>query len=78
MEPQRLARGGSLFFTRPTLFDYIATTHDLDESAQAFFTVIESGAVKIDIGQKFPLAEAARAHEALESRQTHGSSVLVP
>jgi NADPH2:quinone reductase len=78
VEPQRLARGGSLFFTRPTLFDYIATTVELDDSARAFFAVIQSGAVKIDIGQKFPLAEAARAHTALESRQTHGASVLIP
>jgi NADPH2:quinone reductase len=78
VDPQRLARGGSLFFTRPTLFDYIATTEELDQSAAALFEMIGSGAVKIDIGQTFPLAEARKAHEALESRQTIGASLLIP
>jgi NADPH2:quinone reductase len=78
VDPQRLARGGSLFFTRPTLFDYIATTEELDESAAALFEMIGSGTVKIDIGQTFPLAEARKAHEALESRRTIGASLLIP
>jgi NADPH2:quinone reductase len=78
VDPQRLARGGSLFFTRPTLFDYIATTEELDESAAALFEMISSGTVKIDVGQTFPLAEARKAHEALESRQTIGASLLIP
>jgi len=68
----------SLFVTRPRLFDYIATTEELDESAQALFSVIGSGAVKIDIGQTFPLAEARAAHEALEGRRTTGATLLVP
>ncbi|WP_066730464.1 quinone oxidoreductase [Caulobacter sp. CCH9-E1] len=68
----------SLFVTRPKLFDYIATTEELDESAQALFAVIGSGAVKIDIGQTFPLAEARAAHEALEGRRTTGATVLIP
>ena len=75
--PLRLTRG-SLYLTRPTLFDYIATTQELDESANALFHVLESGAVKIEIGQEFPLAEARRAHEALEARQTVGSTLLIP
>jgi NADPH2:quinone reductase len=78
IEPSRLARGGSLFLTRPTLFDYIATTPELDSSAAAVFEQILSGAVKVEIGQTFPLAEARRAHEALESRQTRGATVLLP
>jgi NADPH2:quinone reductase len=78
VDPQRLARGGSLFFTRPTLFDYVATTADLDDSAGALFAMIGAGKVKIEIGQTFPLAETRRAHEALESRQTHGATVLIP
>jgi NADPH2:quinone reductase len=78
VEPQRLARGGSLFFTRPTLFDYIVTTEELDESAGEVFRMIASGLVKIDIGQTFPLAEARKAHEALASRQTIGASLLIP
>lgn len=68
----------SLFVTRPKLFDYIATTGELDESAEALFAVIGSGAVKIDIGQTFPLAEARAAHEALEGRRTAGATVLIP
>lgn len=70
--------GKSLFVTRPRLFDYIATTEELDESAQALFAVLGSGAVKIDIGQTFPLAEARAAHEALEGRRTTGATLLVP
>ncbi len=76
--PARLAQAGSLFFTRPTMGDYQVTTAELDESAAALFAVIKSGAVKIDIGQTFPLAEARRAHEALEGRATVGASLLIP
>ncbi|HEX4196907.1 MAG TPA: quinone oxidoreductase [Caulobacteraceae bacterium] len=78
VEPARLMRSGSLFLTRPTLYDYTATSEDLAESAAALFSVIESGAVKIAIGQTFPLKDARRAHEALESRATIGASLLVP
>jgi NADPH2:quinone reductase len=70
--------GKSLFLTRPRLFDYIATTEELDESATALFAVLESGAVKIDIGQTFPLAQARAAHEALEGRRTTGATLLIP
>jgi NADPH2:quinone reductase len=68
----------SLFLTRPRLFDYIATTAELDESAAALFAVLESGAVKIDVGQTFPLAETRAAHEALEGRRTTGATLLIP
>lgn len=78
VDPIRLMRGGSLVFTRPTLFDYTATPQELEESAAALFEMIGSGKVKIDIGQTFPLAEARRAHEALESRATVGASLLIP
>lgn len=78
VEPGRLSRMGSLFLTRPTLFDYVATVEELDESAQALFDVIAKGQVRIDIGQTFPLADARRAHEALEGRETVGASLLVP
>jgi len=77
-DPQRLQAAGSVFLTRPTLGDYLATTAELDESAAALFEVIGSGKVKIDIGQTFPLADARKAHEALESRETVGASLLVP
>ena len=76
--PARLAQAGSLFFTRPTMGDYQVTTAELDESAAALFAVIKSGAVKIDIGQTFPLAQARQAHEALEGRATIGASLLIP
>jgi NADPH:quinone reductase len=78
VEPGRLMRMGSLFLTRPTLADYIATPEELAASAAALFEVIASGAVKIEIGQTFPLADARRAHVALESRETIGASVLIP
>lgn len=68
----------SAFVTRPKLFDYIVTTQELDESAEALFAVIGSGEVKIDIGQTFPLAQARAAHEALESRKTVGATLLIP
>lgn len=70
--------GKSAYVTRPKLFDYIVTTDELDESAAALFEVIGSGAVKIDIGQTFPLAEARAAHEALEGRTTTGATLLIP
>lgn len=78
VEPLRLSRGGSLFLTRPTLFDYVVTTEELDESAGALFEVINSGAVKISIGQTFPLSQTRQAHEALEGRETTGSTLLIP
>jgi len=75
--PLRLTRG-SLYLTRPTLFDYIITTQELDESAAALFHVLGNSSVKIEIGQEFPLAEVRQAHEALESRATVGSTLLIP
>ncbi|MEX1364020.1 MAG: quinone oxidoreductase [Nannocystaceae bacterium] len=74
----RLAKEGSLFLTRPTLFDYIATREELLASAAALFEVMLAGAVKVPVRQRWPLAEAAQAHRALEARATQGSSVLVP
>ncbi|HLI66567.1 MAG TPA: quinone oxidoreductase [Caulobacteraceae bacterium] len=78
VEPIRLMRAGSLFFTRPTMADYTATREDLDQSAGALFAVLASGVVKVEIGQTFALSDARRAHEALESRATIGSTVLLP
>jgi NADPH2:quinone reductase len=71
-----LSRKGSLYVTRPTL-----GTHSKDhlaEMAEALFTVVASGLVKIDVAQRYPLAEAARAHTELEGRRTTGASVLIP
>jgi NADPH2:quinone reductase len=76
--PARLLQAGSVFLTRPTMGDYLATTAELDESAAALFEVIGSGKVKIEIGQTFALADARKAHEALEARDTVGASLLIP
>jgi NADPH2:quinone reductase len=73
-----LGKRGSLFLTRPAVFDFISTPQDLRAAAAELFAVLESGAVKIKIGQTWPLAEVAEAHRALESRQTMGSTVLLP
>ena len=78
LAPARLMLAGSVFLTRPTMGDYLLTTAELDESAAALFAVIQSGKVKIDIGQTFPLADARRAHEAMEGRDTVGASLLIP
>jgi NADPH2:quinone reductase len=76
--PARLAAGGSLYLTRPTLFDYVATPQELDESAGLVFGMVASGKIGIEIGQTFALADARKAHEALESRATVGASLLIP
>jgi NADPH2:quinone reductase len=73
-----LSAKGSLFLTRPTLFAYVATRAELLTSAAALFEVVRNGTVRVTIGQRFPLAEAAAAHRALEARLTHGSTVLLP
>ena len=72
------AQKGSLFFTRPTLFNYIATAEDLRSTADDLFHAVSSGIVKIHIDQTFPLADAKTAHEALEARKTTGSTILIP
>jgi NADPH2:quinone reductase len=73
-----LSKRGSLFLTRPTLFHYIATKGELNRAARELFAAVESGAVKIRIGQSYALADAARAHVDLEARRTTGSTVLIP
>ncbi len=78
LEPILLAAKGSLFLTRPTLMAYTAKRHDLLTSAKELFEVVESGIVKIEIHQTWPLAEAAEAHRAMEGRKTTGSSLLLP
>jgi NADPH2:quinone reductase len=74
----RLAQGGSLYLTRPTLFDYVATRQELLASASALFEVLASGAVKVEVRQRWSLAQADKAHRALEARETLGSTILVP
>lgn len=74
----RLQKGGSLSLIRPTLFDFIATVEELDAAATALFEVIRSGAVRVDIGQRFPLSQAGAAHQAMEGAETVGSTILIP
>lgn len=76
--PGLLAARGSLFLTRPRLGDYIATREELLASAAALFDVVLHGAVRIRIGQSYPLREAAQAHRDLEARKTTGSTLLLP
>ena len=76
--PLRLMQGGSLFLTRPTLGDYVRKPEELADSAAQVFALITSGAVRVEIGQRFPLTEAEAAHRALEARQTVGATVLTP
>ena len=71
-----LSAKGSLFVTRPTLMTYIAKRTDLVASANELFEVVRSGAVKIEVNQSYPLAEAAQAHRDLEARKTTGSTIL--
>jgi NADPH2:quinone reductase len=73
-----LGQKGSLFATRPTLFTFIADRGRLERMARDLFGVVLSGAVKIGVSARVPLAEAARAHAALEARETTGSTVLLP
>jgi NADPH:quinone reductase len=78
VSPLELSKRGSLFLTRPTLFNYIATRQALDAAARELFAVVKSRAVRIRIGQRYPLTEAAQAHQDLEARRTTGSTVLIP
>ena len=73
-----LASRGSLFITRPTLFSYAASRPELEAMAADLFEMVGSGKVKIDVRQRYQLADAARAHTELEARKTTGSSILVP
>jgi len=74
--PGLLAQKGSLFLTRPTLFNYIATRPELEEAAGELFGMLASGKVKVEVKQRFALKDAAEAHRALEGRKTSGSTVL--
>jgi len=76
--PLELSKRGSLYLTRPTLFHYIATREALESAARELFSAVKSKAVRVLIGQKYPLSDAAEAHRDLESRRTTGSTVLIP
>ncbi|HVJ60505.1 MAG TPA: quinone oxidoreductase [Burkholderiaceae bacterium] len=73
-----LAAKGSLFVTRPTLGTHVVPRSRLEESAAELFDLMVKGKIKVDIEQRYPLAEAAKAHTDLAARKTTGSTVLIP
>lgn len=73
-----LASRGSLFLTRPSLFNYIAQRNDLETMAADLFGMVESGKVRIDVNQRYALQDVAQAHRDLEARKTTGSTILLP
>ena len=76
--PGLLAQGGSLYYTRPSLANYIASRGDLEMSGRRLIEMVGSGKVKITVNQTYPLAEVVQAHTDLEARKTTGSTVLLP
>lgn len=76
--PAELASRHSLYLTRPILFDFIDTPERLLAASRELFAVLESGAVSINVNQRYALQDAAQAHRDLESRKTTGSTVLLP
>lgn len=73
-----LASHGSLYVTRPTMFDYYATRKDAEAGRVRLFEMLSSGKVSVEIGQRYPLDLAADAHRDLEARKTIGATVLLP
>lgn len=78
LDPQVLNRKGSLYLTRPTLNDYVATRDELVRRSSELLGWVRDGSLKVRIGAEFPLVRAADAHRALASRKTTGKIVLVP
>lgn len=78
LAPSLLAQKGSLFMTRPTLGNYIATPSELKECAEALFAIVRGNKVVINVNQRYPLEDAARAHSDLEARKTSGTTLLIP
>lgn len=76
--PLDLVRAGSIFVTRPTLFDYVSTAEEMQASAARLFEMMGQGSVAVPIGARLPLLKAAEAHAALEARATTGSTILIP
>ena len=76
--PSRLQHGGSLYFTRPTLADYIAERADLEHSAAEIFRLLGEGVLSVNINQTYPLADIAKAHHDLADAKTTGSTILIP
>jgi NADPH2:quinone reductase len=78
ISPLALSANGSIFLTRPTLFDYIAERSELERRADDLYRWIGAGELDVRIGHRFALADAADAHRAIEARQTTGKVLLLP
>lgn len=78
VEASLLQKKGSLYFTRPTLVHYASSPEDYSASAAAVFDLVAKGILKPSIGQRYPLADASRAHQDLEEGRTSGSTILIP
>ena len=76
--PLELARRHSLYLTRPVLFDFIPTRDRLLDAAAELFGLMEKSFLKVQVNQRYALADAAQAHRDLEARKTTGSTVLIP
>jgi len=73
-----LSRAGSLFVSRPTLYDYYATPDERAAGVARLFAMLQSGAVRAEVGQRYRLEEAAEVHRALEAGETVGATILIP
>lgn len=77
VDPQRLNTAGSVFLTRPTLRDHVASAEEIRWRARELFDAVTSGALSVRIGHRYPLADARRAHEDLQGRRTTGKLILL-
>jgi NADPH2:quinone reductase len=78
VDPARLASAGSVSLTRPTLAHFVATPRELARRAGDVLSRVADGSLSLRLGARYPLAEAAAAHEALEGRRTTGKVLLIP
>ena len=78
VSPLELGKRGSLFLTRPSLFNYVTQRQELEASARELFAAVKNKLVRIRVGQSYPLAKAGEAQSDLENRKTTGSTVLIP
>lgn len=78
VDPQRLNTAGSVYLTRPTLKHFIADREELDWRASELFAAVAEGVLDVRIGGRYPLSDAARAHEDLQARRTTGKLLLLP
>ena len=78
INPALLQAKGSLFLTRPSLFNYIADHESLTQSALELFDVVSTGAIAVEVNQEHALSNASESHRELEGRRTTGATILIP